>query len=298
MRPQKRKVARVLAELGGSSYGVVSRAELRAAGITESQIKAQLQRGSLHQLHRAVYSVGYRAASLEARYLAAVKAMGNEAVLAGRAAAELFGLLHGRPPLPEVITKGQRRPRGVVVHRASGIRTNEVTRWRGIPITTVQRTLVDLAAVLEERALARAVHEAQVRHRTTPDKVAEVLARRHNWPGARKLRRVIGGEVPVSLSKLESAFIECVRRAGLPLPETNRRVDGRYVDCRWPEQRLTVELDSYRYHQSRHAWEQDREREREARARGDEFRRYTWRDVNEEPEPMLVDLRQLLDLPD
>jgi very-short-patch-repair endonuclease len=72
-------------------------------------------------------------------------------------------------------------------------------------------------------------------------------------------------------------------------------VGGHRVDCRWPEHRLTVELDSYRYHHSRHAWEQDRQREREARARGDQLRRYTWRDVAEDPEPMLAGLRSLLD---
>jgi very-short-patch-repair endonuclease len=69
---------------------------------------------------------------------------------------------------------------------------------------------------------------------------------------------------------------------------------GRRVDCRWPDHRLTVELDSYRYHHSRHAWEQDRRREREARARGDEFRRYTYGDVFESPGRMLAELRDLL----
>jgi very-short-patch-repair endonuclease len=133
-----------------------------------------------------------------------------------------------------------------------------------------------------------------VRHRITPAQVERVLVRRHNWPGARKLRRVIHGEVPVSLSRLESAFIARLRESRLPLPETNRPAGGHRVDCRWPEHRLTVELDSYRYHHSRHAWEQDRQREREARARGDEFRRYTWRDVVEDPGPMLADLRSLL----
>jgi hypothetical protein len=124
-----------------------------------------------------------------------------------------------------------------------------------------------------------------------------VLAHRHNWPGARKLRRVIWGKAPVTLSRLEKRFLDRLRVASLPQPETNRRVDGRYVDCRWPEHRLTVELDSYRYHRTRHVWEQDREREREARARSDEFRRYTWFDVDEEPEPMVADLRKLLDRP-
>jgi hypothetical protein len=170
----------------------------------------------------------------------------------------------------------------------------DATTWRGTPVTTIPRTLVDLAAVLPEDPLARAVHEAEVRHRVTPPQIEAVLARRHNWPGARKLRRVIWGEIPVTLSKLEVRFLARLRTAGLPQPEVNRRLDGRYVDCRWSEHRLRVELDSYRYHHSRHAWEQDRRRERDARTRGDEFRRYTWADVAEDPEPMLADLRALL----
>jgi very-short-patch-repair endonuclease len=108
---------------------------------------------------------------------------------------------------------------------------------------------------------------------------------------------VIGGDAPLALSRLEQRFLERLREASLPQPETNRLLGGSYVDCRWPEHRLIVELDGYRYHRSRHAFEQDREREREARARGDEFRRYTWRDVEEEPERMLSDLRRLLDAP-
>jgi very-short-patch-repair endonuclease len=80
----------------------------------------------------------------------------------------------------------------------------------------------------------------------------------------------------------------------LALPRTNRAVGGRRVDCGWPEQRLTLELDGYRYHNSRHAWERDGRREREARAKGDEFRRYTYGDVFEDPRLMLRDLAELL----
>jgi very-short-patch-repair endonuclease len=197
--------------------------------------------------------------------------------------------------LPEVLTASQRRPKGVVTHRARRTDVTDATSWRGIPVTAVPRTLVDLAAVLSEDALARAVHEADVRHHVKPDRVEAVLTRRHNWVGAGNLRRVLWGDVPMTLSKLESRFLDRLREAALPRPGVNRRIDGRYVDCRWPEQRLTVALDGYRYHHTRHAWEADREREREARARGDEFRRYTWTDVDEDPEPMLADLRPLLE---
>jgi very-short-patch-repair endonuclease len=98
----------------------------------------------------------------------------------------------------------------------------------------------------------------------------------------------------VTLSRLESRFLARLREAGLVLPDTNRMAGGRRVDCRWPGHRLTVEFDGYRYHHSRHAWEQDRRREREARAQGDEFRRYTYGDVFESPALMLAELRDLL----
>ena len=98
----------------------------------------------------------------------------------------------------------------------------------------------------------------------------------------------------MTLSVMEAHFLTLLRESNLALPETNRRAGGRRVDCRWPELRLTVELDSYSFHRSRHSWEQDRRREREARARGDEFRRYTFGDVCESPRLMLAELRELV----
>jgi predicted transcriptional regulator of viral defense system len=297
LRPQDRTVEEKVAAIASRAHGVVTRAELQEVGLTEAEIKSRITNRYLIRLHRGVFRVGHTAPSPDARYLAAVKACGERSLLAGRAAAHLLGLLKRPPSLPEVLTPTERRIPGVVTHRVRRTELTDATRWRGISVTTVQRTLVDLAADLEEDELARAVHEAEVRHRTTPTQVERVLARRHNWPGARKLRRVLWGDVPVTLSRLEARFLQRLRAAGLPQPRVNRRVDGRYVDCRWPAHRLTVELDSYRYHHTRHAWEQDRQREREARARADEFRRYTWRDVREDPAPMLADLRRLLDGP-
>jgi very-short-patch-repair endonuclease len=291
VRHQETTAEVVIGQLASRSHGVVTHAELVAAGVTLAEIRHRLHTGALLREYRGVYRVGHRAPSVEARYLAAVRACGEGALLSGRAAAHLFGLLRGSSPPAEVIVPVKRRVKGIRTRRSRHV---DGTVWRGVPVTTIPWILVDLAGALSADDLARACHEAGVRYRTTPRQVEAVLARRPNSPGAGNLRAVLRGDVHVTLSKLERHFLALLREEGLPLPQTNRPSGGRRVDCRWPEHRLTVELDSYRFHHSRHAWEQDRRREREARARGDEFRRYTYGDVLEEPRLMLAELRALL----
>jgi hypothetical protein len=289
-------VERIIARLARASWGVVTREQLLAAGITAKEVRHRIAIGALIRIHPGVYRVGHVAPSLEATYLAAVWACGDGALLCGRAAGFLYGMLLGRePPLAEVIAASQRRVRGVLVHRSRSGLVADAYSYRGIPVTTAARTLVDLASSLPLTDLARACHEAGVKHRTSPVHVSEVLARRPRTKGARKLRLIVEGDVAVSLSRLESRFLELLDEANLRRPVTNKPAGGRRVDCRWERPPLTVELDGYGFHNSRHAWEQDRRREREARARGDEFRRYTYGDVFEDPTYMLRELRELLD---
>jgi very-short-patch-repair endonuclease len=284
-----------LARMATRAHGIVDWWELLAAGVSATEVRGRVRKGVLIREFPGVYRVGHRAPSVESSYLAAVRACGKGAVLSGRAAAYLWGLIRGAVPGPEVTTRTERRIEGIETRRTRG--DVEATLWRGIPVTTVARTLVDLAASLPLGDLARACHEAGVRYGTTPRDAEAILAKRPNTKGAQKLREVLRGEVRVTLSKLERRFLQRLEDAGLPLPQTNRPAGGRRVDCRWPEHRLTVELDGYRYHSSRHAWEMDRRREREARARGDEFRRYTFGDVEEWPAWMRRELRTLLSGP-
>jgi hypothetical protein len=285
-----RTVEQKLALMARATHGVVTRRELLRASLTRQQISSRLRRGDLLREYPGVYRVGHQAPSVEATYLAAVLAAGHGAVLSGKAAGHLWGLLKGAAPAPEVITATERRIEGVKTTRSRRLAPADVTVFNAIPVTTVPRTLVELAAELPTSDLARACHEAGVRYGTTPKEVEAVLERRPNSPGARDLRRIMKGDVKVTLSKLEARFLKLLRAEKLPLPITNRPAGSRRVDCRWPDQGLTVELDSYRFHNSRHAWEQDRVREREARARGDDFRRYTYRDVMEQPALMLREL--------
>ncbi len=281
-----------MAWFGTRAHGVVTRAELLRAGVSSDGIDRELRKGALIRQHPGVYRVGHAAPSVEASFTAAVKACGEGAVLSGRAAGFLLGLLKGRPPRHEVIAPTERRVKGIKTRRCRRLDKRDVIRVKGIPTTSVPRTLVDLARELTLDELARACHEAGVRYRTTPRQVAGVLAR--NTPGARNLRLVMRGEAHVTLSELERAFLKLLRAAGLPLPVTNRVAGRGRVDCRWPDHGLTVELVSYRFHNSYHSWEQDHRRRREARARGDEFRTYTWRDVTQDAADVVRELPALL----
>ena len=288
--PPERKIARIAA----GQHGVVTIAQLLDAGLSRQAISRRVAKGVLHHELRGVYRVGHRAPSVEARYMAAVLACGPTAVLAGHAAAFLLGMLKGRPPAPEVIALADRRVPRILTRRVGRLDRRDVTRCRGIPVTTAARTLLDLAGVMSLDDLARAAHEGQVRRIVNAKAVAESLTRRPNTRGAWKLHEIFKGEVRVTLSELERAFLALVDSIERPRPRTNRPVGGRYVDCHWPKHHLVIELDSYRYHHTRHAWEQDRRREREARARGDEFRRYTYGDVTEDRALVEAELCNLL----
>jgi hypothetical protein len=294
MRTQNRTVEQQIAEIGGRQWGVVTREDLLDAGISRSAIRRRVEKGLLIPQYPGVYRVGHDAPSVEASYYAAVRACGEGAVLSGRAAAHLWRLIKGKPPPPEVTTPTERRIEGIKTRRERKLNRADVGRRRGIPVTTVPRTLVDLAATLSLGDLARACHEAGVLHRTTPKHVDAVLARKPKARGVRKLRQVLCGEVDVTLSALEAAFMKVLREHELPLPVTNRPAGGQRVDCRWPDHNLTVELDSYTFHNSRYTWEQGYERERRARRRKEKFRRFTWTDVLEDPAYMLRELRRLL----
>lgn len=282
----------MIATIARTQHGVVAHAQLLAAELTEREIYLRVQDGSLISIHFGVYRAGHDAPSLLATYMAAVLACGEGALLSGRAAGRLLDLVR-EAATPEVTAPVQRLVPGVLTHRARRVARHGMVS-RGIPVTTVPETLVDLAAVLRRPPLARACHEAQVKHDTEPRDIEAVIARRWNSKGVRNLKAILRGDVHVTLSRLESRFIALLKRERLPLPITNRPAGGRYVDCRWPAHRLTVELDSYRYHRSRHSWERDRQREREARLRGDEFRRFTWEDVTADTSYLLRELRALL----
>jgi hypothetical protein len=293
MRPQVDTPEHLVARIASRQHGVISFEQLLDAGLSRDVVKRRVRKGLLHREFRGVYRVGHTAPSTEAHYYAAVLACGAGAALSSFAAAYLTRILTGPPPPPEVTSLAAKRHPGIAHHRAM-LDHRDTTIYRAIPTTTIPRTIVDLAAKLPLESLALLCHNADVKHHVRPAAVAAAVRRRGWTPGVRNLREIYEGGHRLTLSRLETLFLDALRHHDLPLPHTNRRKGAHYVDCRWPQHRLTVELDSYRFHHTRHAWEQDRQRERAARARGDEFRRYTWADVTEDSALMLAELRVLL----
>src|SRR3954447_5022499 len=187
MGAKVRTVEKRLATLARGSHGVVTRDEMLRAGISQREIGRRVAAGLLIRVYRGIYRVGHAAPSTDASFIAAVKACGEGAVLGGLAAAYLLGLVRKPPPRPEVFAPTERRVPGIKTRRAR----RKGTKVRGIPVTTVPETLVDIAATLGAEGLARACHEAGGRYRTTPRHVDPVLRHRPNAPGARKLRAVM-----------------------------------------------------------------------------------------------------------
>jgi hypothetical protein len=230
-------------------------------GFDRNRITRWIADRRLCPVHRGVYAVGHVAPSLRRDYLAAVLAAGDGAVLSHMAAAHLLRIVRGAAPPPEVtipVTAGRRRP-GITIHR-SRLHHLDVSELDHIPVTIVPRIMLDLAPRLTPRGLARACHEASVRHDTTPDQIEACIARNPRRPGTAKLRHALGSDV--TLSVLEDVFLELLASSDLPSPRTNIDHRGYKVDCHWPALGLTIELLGYRYHRSRQAFDADLVRRR------------------------------------
>ncbi len=256
----------------------MTRVQLLAEGIDRSRITRWLADGRLHRMHQGVYAVGHLTPSVRADYMAAVLACGPGARLSHRAEAHLLSVMQTKGPPPAEVTvvgtAGRKRP-GITVHRVQPVHRLDTWTFDRIRVMSVPRLLLDLAPQLSLAELTLACHEARVRYRIRPEQVTACMVRNPGRAGVGLLRRALTGDV--TLSPLESAFLVLLREHGLPLPRTNIDHAGDKVDCHWPRLGLTIELLSYRYHGSRHAFETDVARRRRSNhlafTHGDVFQR-------------------------
>jgi very-short-patch-repair endonuclease len=284
-----------IARLAGVQHGVVSRRQLLARGLSADQVDRRLRGERLHAVHAGVYAVGHASLAPDGHRMAAVLASGPGAVLSGRSAAALWALRPSAAATLEITTPRALRPLPGIRRRRAALAADEVTVDAGIPVTTVARTLLDLAAALDAERLRRALTEAERRrlHSRTP--LVELVRRHPRAPGIATLRALLADRRrDVTRSELELQFLALVGRAGLPRPRVNAVVEGLEVDCSWPAARLVVELDGGAFHRDVEAFETDRRRDRRLAVAGWTVVRITHRQLADAPAAVLADLRTLL----
>jgi very-short-patch-repair endonuclease len=280
---------------------VVARRQLLGMGLGRRAIGGRLARGNLLEVHYGVYAVGRRALTKKGLWMAAVIAAGPGAVLSHRSAGRLWGLpVQERGSIDVTRPGGGRTRRPGIVGHAGLLAADEVARVDAIPITSAARTQFDLAGVLSMRQLERVVDEAEALRLLDRVSLPQLLERYPRHRGAANLRTLLGTRRPGGITRndFEEAFVALIDSAGLPRPRLNAdlAVAGRFfeVDCLWAEAKLVVELDGRAVHGTARAFESDRERDRILLAEGWRVTRVTWRQLRDEPEAVIRDLRRLL----
>jgi very-short-patch-repair endonuclease len=271
-----------VAALAERQHGVVTTAQLVEAGLSRAGIRRRVQGRRLFPLYRGVYAVGHRALTPRSRLIAAVYACGPNALASHRAAGSLHGLVSaGRI---EVTTSRGCRPRpGIEVHTSRVVHDDDRHELDAIPVTGLARTLVDLADVLTEERLAKAVHRAEVLRVFDLKGLERAQARAGGRPGRHRLNRVLAAYQPephLLRSKAERRLKALCRRAGLPMPLFNAVVAGHEVDAYWPEANFVLEVDGAETHDTTYAFHSDRRRDRALAAEGIQVVRVTWPDLD------------------
>jgi very-short-patch-repair endonuclease len=284
----------VVQALAGRQHGIVKGKQVREAGLTRQGIRRRVEAGWLVPQHHGVYAVGHAALTSKSHLIAAVYACGEDALASHRAAGKLWGILRGSQPI-EVTGPRSRVPgKGFVLHRSRLIHPEDRALIDNIPVTSLARTLVDLADVLPEDRLADAVHEAEIRGLFDLGKVERVLARLPGRKGRHKLRRVLAAYrdvQPFTRSRGERIVLELCEQHGLPTPRTNTWIGSYEVDFFWPEANLALEFDGAAVHRTTKAFYEDRKRDRFLAAKGIHVVRATDRD---EPSPLAAELKQIM----
>lgn len=287
-----------LAALARGQHGVVSIRQLRWIGYSHSSVRRAVTSGRLHRLHHGVYAVGHTNLSLQGRCLAAVLASGPGALLSHYSAGWLLGLIPTRPVPLHVTTPIPRKRRGSIrIHHSRTLTDADRALEEGVPVTSVARTALDLAAILRFRSLRRLVRRAEDLGVFDLADFRSVLTRNKGHRGAPPLDRALGIYEPPRLtrSELEREFLRLVEEAGLPRPVTAFVVAGYELDIYWSELRFAVELDVYATHGAHELFEEDRRRDEDLKLAGVELIRVTGRRLEREPRQVIERVGQLLD---
>jgi very-short-patch-repair endonuclease len=271
--------------------GHVTRGQLGELGVTPGWVRSQLRLGWLIRVHAGVYALGHAPRHAHARACAAVLACGDGAALSHAAAAALWGVLEWPYTLEVTARYDHRRP-GIHAHRSRTLTAREVCVHHGVRVTSPVRTVLDLKRRLTDAGLVRIVNELRLAGHLRATAFAELRQR------SSRVQRLLGDcEQNPTRSALEDRFCRFIVRHRLPMPEVNVRLpeNGREVDALYREARLIIEIDSWRHHHDRVAFERDREKDADALGVYDTLR-VTERRLTHGGEAEAARIRHFLDL--
>lgn len=288
-------------ELAARQHGAVSRAQLLGLGLTAEAVSHRVATRRLHPVARGVYAVGRPELTTLGRWMAAILCCDAvpdperpRALLSHDSAAALWGLQPSRSGSIDVtvLRKTQRRRPGLRVHRHPGLEDRDLSRARGIPVTGVVLTLVDLAARSSDRLLERLVSEADRLGLVDPERLRSELDRLAGRAGVARLREVLDRRTfRLTDSELERRFLALVAESGVAMPLTGETVNGYRVDFFWPRLGLVVETDGLRYHRTAAQQERDKLRDQAHAAAGLRTLRFTHAQVRFTPGHVIDTLR-------
>lgn len=300
------KVDAQLARLASSQEGVVALWQICAAGLSARAAQNRAEASRLHRLFPGVYAVGHPKISPDGWRIGAVLACGEGAVLSRFSAAKAWGMLNDDGRRFDVVAPGRSGGRVadqqlIDLRRTRRLSEDDVTVLRGIPITTIGRTLVDLTGCAGPRVVQRAVHEAEVMGLLDVAAVLATVERNPGRRGTRMLQAALGVSAPDPANgQFATRFLELCSNYGLPAPKLGVHVDGGdrlyEVDALFEAERVIVELDGRQVHGTARNFQTDRRRDSILAARGYLTLRYTWHRLCNEPAAIADELLRVLAL--
>ena len=286
--------------LAERQHGVVSRGQLLGLGLGRDAIGHRVRSGRLHQLYPGVYAVGHRVISVRGRWMAAVLASGPGAVLSHHSAAALWGIRANRRGPIDITSPRKTKSHGSIRRHEARLPPDEITVHDGIPVTTVPRTIFDLAAS-SPHSVEPALRQAEYLRRYDALSLLDLLNRYPGHRGNRAVRAALARlrETPGrTRSRFEERFLAFLDAYDLPRPHFNAWIavgaDRFQADCLWPAHHLIVELDSWSAHGTRTAFRSDKRRDRKLAVAGYTTTRIPWSALDDEPAAIAADLRALL----
>jgi hypothetical protein len=299
--PDRAKIAHdpveaAVRELARRQSGNVARRQLLRVGLGSNAIKARLRNGWWVVRYHGVYCLAPPRRDAQAQIFAAVLAGGPHAVASHATAGYLWGFLPRYEPPPEIsLPTGDRRPRHILTHRCPSLQRRDITHQHGVPTTTRARTLLDLAPSLDHTQLTRLVNDERREGRIRPGALEDMVTRNSLHPGAKLLRPFVEDPANPTDSEFEDAFRAFIATYDLPTPDINLDRQAGRADVYFPRHGLIVELDGWNYHNTREAFEADRERDAENLRSGVPTVRLTRERFDNTPDREAARLKEILD---